>query len=224
MMVLEACNLSKRYQAKVPILEGVDLSVKAGESLAITGRSGEGKSTLLHILGTLEKPCSGKVWIAGQETHALNRAHLRNAFLGFVFQSFYLLEDCTCLDNVLMPAKIARKPVSKKSKATLEAARLIERVGLKEHALAKNLSGGEKQRLAIARALCNGPRILFADEPTGNLDLDTAKTVQDLLFSLVHENEMALILVTHDLELARLCDRLCLLERGKLIEKGFAFA
>ena len=218
--VLEAEDIWKTYTLpiKVEILKGVDLKVRAGESVSITGRSGEGKSTLLHILGTLESPCKGKLRISGQETTSFNQMNIRNRFIGFVFQSFYLLEDLSCLDNVLMPAKIARRPSGKKSVAFARAMSLLERVGLSDRAgsTVKLLSGGERQRVAIARALCNDPDIILADEPTGNLDHETAKSIQELLFDEARKEGKALVLVTHDLDLARCCDRQVSLENGQL--------
>ena len=187
------------------------------------GRSGEGKSTLLQILGTLDQPDQGNIKIGGQpiSTSTLNR--IRSENIGFIFQSFYLLQDFTVLENLLMPARIARVPCGKGSEAYQRAMALLERVEMGEHAhkLAKLLSGGEKQRVAIARALCNDPDILLADEPTGNLDYTTAELIHNLLLSLVKEDGKTLILVTHNQELANLCDRQFILRDGTLAEKPF---
>ena len=212
-MILRASHLSKRFISPVPveILKDVTLEIKEGESLAITGRSGEGKTTLLHILGKLEPFDDGTLEIAcDMPTPAL----LRNHFFGFVFQSCNLLEDFTVLENVLMPARIARKSSTRDYGLSL-----LEKVGLTARAdfPAKLLSGGEKQRVALARALCNRPKILLADEPTGNLDQATADAIGDLLFQLVALEKMSLILVTHDAQLAARCQRTCILSQGRLI-------
>lgn len=220
--LLVAKNLRKTFHnpTAVEILKGIDLEVARGETVAILGRSGQGKSTLLQILGTLEKPSSGTLRLAGQQVGPFNKSKIRNRHLAFVFQSFHLLEDYTALENVLMPARIARADLSENGKAVVRAKELLEVVGLTErtHFNTKLLSGGEKQRVAIARALCNNPDILFADEPSGNLDKQTSKSIHDLLIGFAKSEGKALILVTHDLELASLCDRRCVLEDGVLTE------
>jgi lipoprotein-releasing system ATP-binding protein len=218
--LLEAKNISKAfYHPKiVPILKEISLKVKAGESVAIVGRSGEGKSTLLQILGTLEDPCQGSLYIEGQKVSASNRTHLRNEKIGFVFQSFHLLEDYTALENVLMPARIARKPIGRGSKAEERALVLLEKVGLADrvHFHTKFLSGGEKQRVALARAMCNDPSLILADEPSGNLDRQTAQMIHEILLLFSQDQQKALLLVTHDRELARLCSRQYELRNGLL--------
>lgn len=221
-MILKAKGLRKKFEHPNPllILDGVDLEVARGETIAITGRSGEGKSTFLHILGTLENASGGTLEIAGQKVSRFNLGQIRNQHLGFIFQSFHLLEDYSVLDNVLMPAKIARMSTRLNSHAYRRACLLLEQVGLKEriHYFAKHLSGGEKQRVAIARALCNDPSIILADEPSGNLDKQTAEGIHRLLIDLAKIENKSLIIVTHDLELASLCDKRYVLQLGKLSE------
>lgn len=221
-LILKARNIRKSfyYPAEVSILRGINLDVMRGETLAITGRSGQGKSTLLQILGTLEKPCSGQLMIAGQTINPFNCGKIRNRNIAFIFQSFQLLEDYTALENVLMPARIARKNTSKGSQAYQQALHLLEIVGLAERAEfnTKLLSGGEKQRVAIARALCNDPDIIFADEPSGNLDKETAQGIHQLLLNFAQEKGKALITVTHDPDLAALCSQKYILDAG-VIEK-----
>jgi lipoprotein-releasing system ATP-binding protein len=218
--LLEAQDIRKAFYHThcVQILDGIQLTVHPGESVAIIGRSGEGKSTLLQILGTLEEPCQGSLRIAGQTISTSNRNLIRNHSIGFVFQSFHLLEDYTALENVLMPARIARKNVRKGSEAEERCFYLLEKVGLADraHFHTKLLSGGEKQRVALARALCNDPALIFADEPSGNLDRQTSDMIHELLLGCVQEQGKALIVVTHDRELARLCQTRHELRSGKL--------
>ncbi len=215
-MILEAKQLMKRFSKPtvVDILKGVDLSVEAGETVAIMGASGEGKSTLLHILGTLEDPSSGELLIAGKSKVSPS---MRNAQIGFIFQSFFLLEDYSTLDNVLMPARIGRR----KNQET-RARELLHRVGLSHRSdfPAKLLSGGEKQRVAIARALCNNPDLIFADEPSGNLDHANSSAIHDLLMRLVQEEGKTLITVTHDQTLAGLCNKTYRLQDGLLLAES----
>lgn len=220
MKILQARGIAKKFltPAPVEVLKGIDLDLYAGESIAITGKSGEGKSTLLHILGTLEKPSSGLLEICGKDTVSASLSDLRNKSIGFIFQSYNLLDDYTTLDNVLMPAKIARMPTHVGSPAYERALMLLEAVGLKSRAgfLSKLLSGGEKQRAAIARALCNDPALLLADEPSGNLDHAHSQEVHSLLIHLCKEFNKSLIVVTHDKELSSLCHRTLLLKDGNL--------
>jgi lipoprotein-releasing system ATP-binding protein len=222
-IILQACQIKKSftYPAKVTILRDLSLEVRRGESVAIIGRSGQGKSTLLQILGTLEKPCSGKLTIAGQTVNYFNTDKIRNKHIAFVFQSFHLLEDYTALENILMPARIGRKQTFPGSPAYRQAMDLLNKFGLADraHFNTKLLSGGEKQRVAIARALCNNPDIIFADEPSGNLDKVTAQDIHNILISFVKENNKTLIVVTHDIELAKLCSKKYVLDQGELIEK-----
>lgn len=218
--MLKARNIKKSFKQpqELTLLHGIDLTVEKGETVAIMGRSGEGKSTLLHILGTLDSPSSGTIEICGKSATSSNLSLIRNHHIGFVFQSFHLLEDYTVIQNVLMPAKIARKSTSSMSPAYIHAEKLLHQVGLGDrmHHFGKQLSGGEKQRAAIARALCNDPDILFADEPSGNLDRNTAQGIHDLLLSFAKEQQKSLIIVTHDQELAALCDKTYVLKNGAL--------
>lgn len=209
--LLEAKNISKAFYhpQKVSVLKEISLQIQAGESVAIVGRSGEGKSTLLQILGTLEEPCQGSLHIEGQKVNGSNRTYIRNQKMGFVFQSFHLLEDYTALENVLMPARIAKQSIGRGSEAEQRAFALLEKVGLADraHFHTKLLSGGEKQRVALARAMCNDPRLILADEPSGNLDRQTAQLIHGILLLFAQDPRNALLLVTHDRELARLCTR-----------------
>ncbi len=220
--ILSAQGLYKSFftPAEVVILRGIDLKVNRGDTVAIMGRSGQGKSTLLHILGTLENPCQGKLEIADQTVSALNKSIVRNKHIAFVFQSFHLMEHYTALENVLMPARIGRKNTSKGSPAYEEAVHLLGKVGLADriHFNTKLMSGGEKQRVAIARALCNDPDIIFADEPSGNLDKQTASHIHELLLGFANKGGKALVMVTHDQDLAALCSRCYILEDGLLLE------
>lgn len=208
--LLRAINIKKSFYApqEISILTGVNLEVYPGNTIAITGKSGQGKSTLLQILGTLEPPCSGTVEIGGQKVGSFTKNFIRNQSIAFIFQSFHLLEDYTALENVLMPAKIGRQSTRKGSTAYERALYLLEKVGLTPRAghHTKFLSGGEKQRVAIARALCNDPDILFADEPSGNLDKETSEMIHSLLidFATNHSGK-ALVVVTHNPDLAAMC-------------------
>ena len=211
--VVVAKNLSKSFPG-IDLLKQISLEVAPGEAVAIMGKSGEGKSTLLHILGTLEAPSAGDIEIAGQPVRAANTSLLRNRHIGFIFQAFHLMEEETALSNVLMPAKIARK----EKQGVARALELLEQVGLtsRKDILVKFLSGGEKQRVAIARALCNDPELILADEPTGNLDHATSQGIHALLIDSAKKLNKALIVVTHDPELAKLCDRTLILKEGHL--------
>lgn len=216
MTILKAINIHKSF-GNIQVLKGVNLILESGESMAILGRSGEGKTTLLHILGNLEEPDNGHVEIGSKLLTKNNAPSIRRDEIGFIFQSYNLLEDFTALENVLMPARIARKLASE-----AKGLDLLRSVGLEEKKsiLAKNLSGGERQRIAIARAICNDPSIILADEPTGNLDQANSEQVSKLLLSL----GKSLILVTHDSELASLCQYQYILKNGKLekLESGIS--
>ena len=220
-VILRATEIHKSfYQPReLPILKGIDLTVHQGETIAITGRSGEGKSTLLQMLGTLERPCKGNLEIADQKVSIFNQTKIRNRHLAFIFQSFHLLEDYTALENVLMPARIGRQNIAPGSAAHKRGCSLLEQVGLspRAHFHTKLLSGGEKQRVAIARALCNDPDLILADEPSGNLDKQTAASIHKLLLNFAKEGNKALIIVTHDPDLANLCEKQYVLQNGILV-------
>lgn len=198
------------------ILKGIDLEIKRGESVAIVGASGSGKTTLLGMLAGLDTPSSGRVFMAGHDLTAMNeeeRARLRGQYVGFIFQNFQLLPALTALENVMLPLELRR---DKSDRETAMA--LLEQVGLGDRAVhyPRQLSGGEQQRVAIARAFASQPPVLFADEPTGNLDTQTGRTIEDLLFRLNREYQTTLVLVTHDSQLASHCGRTCVMDAGAL--------
>ncbi len=221
--VLQAKNITKQFFQPAPVLlfNELNLELSPGSSTAIMGASGEGKSTLLQILGTLEPHCSGELWIQGQRVTPSHSPRLRNRSIGFVFQSYHLMEEYTVLDNVLMPAQIAGFATHAGSVPYKRAFELLERVHMQHRAkfLAKHLSGGEKQRVALARALCNDPMLILADEPSGNLDAENAQFVHQLLLDLVLKEGKTLLVVTHDPQLAHLCQRTLILKTGKLCEE-----
>lgn len=219
--IIRTENLGKRVPTAdgwLDILSSVDVSIKPGETLAVVGASGSGKSTLLGLLAGLDRSTEGKVWLADTCLTALDedgRARLRALHVGFVFQSFQLLPHLTALENTLLPLELVGSP-----DARGRALDMLARVGL-EHRVKhypKQLSGGEQQRVALARAFVTEPRILFADEPTGNLDSKTGQTVIDLLFALNRERDTTLVLVTHDEALAARCGRTVRLEAGRVVE------
>ncbi|ENZ5666980.1 ABC transporter ATP-binding protein [Enterococcus faecalis] len=211
MAVIEAKNIKKSYgknETKFDALKGVDLKVEKGESVAIIGKSGSGKSTFMHILALLDQPTSGDIYLNGKNVTSIRKKVLnktRNEEFGFVFQQFFMNAKDTVLNNVLLPLKIGGISGSKRKKMALDA---LKAVGLEDKVQnkANNLSGGQKQRVCIARALVNNPQIIFADEPTGNLDSATGKKIEELLFDLNKNKGITLIIVTHDPDLAARCD------------------
>jgi len=222
--IISAQKLTQKIQLsqkQLTIFEDLSLEILTGEQVAITGRSGSGKSTLLGILATLDQASSGQLTVCGQLVSSLNeeqRALVRLKNIGFVFQSFQLLPHLTALENVMLPLRLQSD--FKYSYAEQKALALLQKVGLDRQAqqTPKVLSGGEQQRVAIARALVSEPKIIFADEPTGNLDGETAQEIEQLLFQLNRELGTTLVLVTHDPDLARQCQRHFELVNGQLIE------
>jgi putative ABC transport system ATP-binding protein len=215
-----------RGQNRFDALKGVTFDIHEGESIAIVGKSGSGKSTLMHVLALLDAPTSGIVELEGVDTAALRGGRLnrtRNKTFGFVFQQFFLTGNLSVLENVILPLKIARVGRSERKRRGLAA---LEQLELDDKAKNKavNLSGGQKQRTVIARALVNNPRIIFADEPTGNLDTTTGAIVEDILFDLNRQNGITLIVVTHDEDLAARCDRRLFIRDGLLVEDSAAVA
>lgn len=220
--VLSCTGLSKTFGANnllVPVLEGVDLTLKVGERLAIMGSSGSGKSTLLHLLGGLEQPTAGNVLMGDVDLSELNevdRSALRNKHLGFVYQFHHLLAEFSALENVAMPLLIGGLGIPEAKQKAFE---MLTNVGLAhrvEHRFSE-LSGGERQRVAIARALVTHPTCVLADEPTGNLDKKTAEQIYELMLSLNQQLNISLLLVTHDAHLAEKMDRVLVLDDGKLV-------
>ena len=220
--MLEARNLSKTYTSDgvdYEALKAVDLSIGRGDCLAIVGKSGSGKSTLMHLLACLDAPTKGSVILEGQDTSALHekaKNKLRNEKFGFVFQQFFLNGRDTVFENVVLPMRIRG---ASNSTIAEDAAAALTAVGLEDkiHKKAKDLSGGEKQRVCIARALVGGPQIIFADEPTGNLDSSTGAAVEEMLFELNREKGITLVVVTHDDDLARRCGRVIEMKDGSIV-------
>jgi lipoprotein-releasing system ATP-binding protein len=219
MAVLSAKNIHRKFGV-VEVLKGVDIAIQKGEIVSIVGSSGAGKSTLLHILGTLDKPDSGEVFLNNTNVISLSGkklAQFRNKNIGFVFQFHHLLPEFSALENVCIPGWIAG---TKKSVVKERAKQLLNLLGLKDRIEHKpnTLSGGEQQRVAVARALINNPDVVFADEPTGNLDSANAKELHNLFFDLRKDFEQTFLIVTHNEELAQLSDRIVNMKDGKIIE------
>jgi len=220
-IILKAQGLFKGYQTqagKLDVLKGVDLEVKKGELVVVIGASGVGKSTLLHILGTLDRPDAGSVKINEKEVFNLDAkslANFRNRTIGFVFQFHHLLPEFTCQENLVLPKLIAGE---KKEETMHRVTELLEEIGLKErrHHRPMELSGGEQQRLAVARALVNSPQIVLADEPTGNLDSKSAQNLMELLANLNKNKKQTFIIVTHNLKLSKIADKIMEMREGKI--------
>jgi lipoprotein-releasing system ATP-binding protein len=213
------CRTYRSGEGKLPVLAGVDLTLTAGEIVALVAPSGAGKSTLLHMAGLLERPDSGHVFVGGRDAGSLSdtdRTAVRRDMIGFVYQFHHLLGEFTALENVVLPQLIAGKP---KREARERAAALLESFGLaaRRRHLPSRLSGGEQQRVAIARALANAPRVLLADEPTGNLDVHTAAHVFDELLATVRTHGVAALIATHNRDLAARMDRVVTLQEGRVV-------
>ncbi len=219
---LEAVGLSKHYGSganRFDALSDVNVRIRAGECIAIVGKSGSGKSTLMHLLALLDSPSEGQVRVHGTDARSLSTRdlnRLRNKEFGFVFQQFFLNAQQSVLDNVTLPLTIAGMRRGPRRARALE---VLDSLGMADKALARSvtLSGGQKQRAVIARALASEPSVIFADEPTGNLDTATGTSVVDMLFTLNRENNMTLVIVTHDEELAARCDRQVVLSDGRVV-------
>lgn len=216
--MLRAEQIYKKY-GQLEVLKGVDLQIEKGEIVSIIGSSGAGKSTLLHILGTLDTPDSGKIFLNDEPLHLLKGKKLaafRNKYIGFVFQFHHLLPEFSAVENVCIPGWIGGR---KKKEVQVEAIRLLELLGLSDRLDNKpqQLSGGEQQRVAVARALINNPSIIFADEPTGNLDSNNAKELHELFVSLRNKFDQTFLIVTHNEELAAMSDRTLHMKDGVII-------
>jgi ABC-type lipoprotein export system ATPase subunit len=228
MKLIELNNIHKAYQMgeiTVPVLKGVSLKVAQGELVALMGSSGSGKSTLMHLLGCLDRPTSGEYWLDGEEVSRFSadeRALVRNRKIGFVFQSFNLLPRTSALDNAAMPLSYTADHLSERE-SRRRAAEMLERVGLKDRLdhEPSRLSGGEQQRVAIARALINRPPLLFADEPTGNLDSRTSEEVLCMFQQLNEEDGITIILVTHDVNVSRHAKRVIRIQDGLIVDGAF---
>jgi ABC-type lipoprotein export system ATPase subunit len=225
MQLIELQDIYKTYhlgEVDVPVLKGITLNVAQGELVALMGASGSGKSTLMNILGCLDHPSAGKYWLDGAEVSQLSpdgRALVRNHKIGFVFQGFNLLPRTSALDNVVMPLSYSNEPLTERE-SRQRATELLERVGLGDrmHHEPSQLSGGQQQRVAIARALVNRPRLLFADEPTGNLDSKTSKEILEMFQRLNQEEGITIILVTHDASIAQYTRRTVRISDGLIVD------
>jgi ABC-type lipoprotein export system ATPase subunit len=225
--ILRASSLRKTFRMgdeELTVLKNVDLSIKPGEFLAIEGRSGSGKSTLLHLLGALDAPSAGQIEYQGQNIASLSgtqRSHLRNTQFGFVFQFYYLLPELNVLENTLLSSMVEFSSTAfrrKRNELRDRAKQVLEQLQLSHRLKARpaTLSGGERQRVAIARALMNSPRVLYADEPTGNLDVETGGQIMSVLESLHRNHNQTIVMVTHDRQIARQADRVLVLKDGGL--------
>ena len=225
MSLIEVKNLTKVYRdgnSFFKALDGVSLKIAEGESVAIVGKSGSGKSTLMHLLAALDKPNEGEISIDGQNLAKMKKRELnklRNETFGFVFQQFFMNPKDTVLQNVILPLKIAGISSKKRKEVAMKALEAVE-LADKAKNKASNLSGGQKQRVCVARAIANSPKVIFADEPTGNLDSTTGDKVEKLLFDLNKKQGITLIIVTHDESLAKKCDRQIHIKDGKIVSKG----
>lgn len=223
--LLSTHDLHKAYgkrDARFEALKGIDINIYAGESVAIIGKSGSGKSTLMHLLALLDKPSQGSIKLNGKNTSKLNNHQLnelRNNEFGFVFQSFFMNSNDTVLNNVILPLKIHGVGFRERRRRAMEALRVVE-LADKAKNKANDLSGGQKQRVCIARAIVNDPKIIFADEPTGNLDSATGERIENLLFGLNQKKDITLIIVTHDEDLAAKCDRQIHIADGKVFTES----
>jgi len=223
-LVIATDALTRVYgkkESEFVALENITLAIEKGESVAIVGKSGSGKSTLVHLLALLDNPTKGSVSINGTNAHNLSSKQLdvlRNKSFGFVFQQFFLNGNDSVLNNVILPLKIAGVSRKERNRRGLEALQAVE-LGGKANDKALNLSGGQKQRVCIARALINNPSIIFADEPTGNLDSGTGNKIEELLFQLNKDKGITLIIVTHDPDLANKCDRKIQIKDGHLVQE-----
>ncbi|MFH1359994.1 MAG: ABC transporter ATP-binding protein [Candidatus Omnitrophota bacterium] len=220
--MLETFNIHKTYNhltRPLYVLKGIDLVIQEGDTLSIVGPSGAGKSTLLHILGGLDRPTQGQVRLDGEEIYSLNdrrRSKIRNEKVGFVFQFYHLLPELTALENIILPGLVQG---GARAKLKSKGQELLGQIGLKDRAHHKpnQLSGGEQQRVAIARALINDPKIIFCDEPTGNLDSQNGRDIMDLLMRLNREHKQTLVIVTHDEHIAALVKRKLRMRDGKIL-------
>ena len=219
MKILQAQDVSKTYtigDRQITVLDDVSFVVNSGEFLVVNGSSGSGKSTLLSLMSGLDNPTTGRIWVDETDITDMSEddlAPLRNEFIGFVFQSFHLVPSLTALENIMFPAELKRD-----SQALQKAESLLQRVGLQERAdnFPHQLSGGEKQRVAICRALINNPKLVFADEPTGNLDSHNGEAILQLLLELRQERQTTLVLVTHSAEIAKRAERVITLQDGRI--------